>query len=75
MEGNNGSNETKRSNAQIIEKLRNLNLKYIKDTLPCTKNKVFHSADLVTFTEEIVNEKLHFLCTVHTKITSQSYIK
>ena len=36
-------------------------------SLSCTKNKVFHCgflqfpADLVTFTEEILNEKLHFL--------------
>ena len=43
----------------------------------CTKNEVFHyvflqwmwpnpqfSADLVTFTEEICNGKLHFLCSV-----------
>ena len=29
----------------------------------CTKNEVFHfPADLVTFTEEILNGKLHFLC-------------
>ena len=29
----------------------------------CTKNEVFHfPADLVTFTEEIVNGKRHFLC-------------
>ena len=33
----------------------------------CTKNDVFHvvlqqTADLVTFTEEILNGKLHFLC-------------
>ena len=36
----------------------------------CTKNEVFHyrflrfPADLVTFTEEIYNRKLHFLCSV-----------
>ena len=29
----------------------------------CTKNEVFQeTADLVTFTEEILNGKLHFLC-------------
>ena len=31
----------------------------------CTKNEVFHpqeTADLATFTEEILNAKLHFLC-------------
>ena len=27
---------------------------------PCTK--IWKTADLVTFTEEILNEKLHFLC-------------
>ena len=33
----------------------------------CTKNEVFHygfPGDLVTFTEEIYNGKLHFLCSV-----------
>ena len=44
----------------------------------CTKNEVFHfPADLVTFTEEILNGKLHFLCSVldvcrSTKYTSAS---
>ena len=35
----------------------------------CTKNEVFHygfPGDLVTFTEEIYNGKLHFLCSVWT---------
>ena len=34
--------------------------------LHCTRNEVFHegTADLVTFTEEIFNGKLHFLCSV-----------
>ena len=38
------------------------------DVLHCTKNEVFHYSikdlDLVTFTEEIVNGKLHFACSV-----------
>ena len=44
---------------------------YLPKTSHWTKNKVFHqrflqhcdqTADLVTFTEEILREKLHFLC-------------
>ena len=38
------------------------------DVLHCTKNEVFHYSikdiDLVTFTEEILNGKLHFACSV-----------
>ena len=43
----------------------------LKNTNHCIKNKVFHQGflqqmgpnpDLATFTEEILNEKLHFLC-------------
>ena len=33
----------------------------------CTKKfSIMETADLVTFTEEILNEKLHFLCAVYT---------
>ena len=32
----------------------------VKDTTHCTKHEFFHY--LVTFTEEILNGKLHFLC-------------
>ena len=39
-------------------------------SLHCTKNKVFQfSADLVTFTGEIRNEKLHFLSGVKSGMT------
>ena len=31
-------------------------------TLHFTKKEVSHTANLVTFTEEILNEKLHILC-------------
>ena len=31
----------------------------------CTKNEVQEPADLVTFSEEILNGKFHFLCSGH----------
>ena len=31
------------------------------------------SADLVTFTQEILNEKLHFLCSVHSADSKDTY--
>ena len=53
------------------------------NALHCAKNEVFHSgfiqqirpnsqvaADLVTFTEKILNGKIHFMCSVNPNIIS-----
>ena len=46
-------------------------------TYHCTKNEVFHlgqfPADLFTFTEEILNVKLHFLCSARSS-ASELYL-
>ena len=50
----------------LIMKLKNV--RRLEKIIRCIKNEVFHSgflpfpADLVTFTEEILNGKLYFLC-------------
>ena len=35
-------------------------------------NKPLQTVDLVTFTEEILNEKLHFLCSVYVRCIPKS---
>ena len=42
------------------------------DTYSLQKKK---TADLVTFTEEILNGKLHFLCSVHCSCKNRQFLK
>ena len=45
--------------------LANLLESHMWETIPCAKNETAQeTTDLVTFTEEILNGKLHFLCSV-----------